>query len=484
MTQQTLEPKSASPAGKPATSAPSQATNSEDATSLGVEIVRIIISLVIIAGGVFGAIGVVKSRKKPDVPKRVAASLPEVETARIVTHDGGLDIDVDGVVVPFKEIQLAAEVAGRIEFKSPQCRAGNFVKKGTELIRVDPRTYSLEVTRLKQQQEQAGQNLAELELETGNTDKLIATAESDLQLASAELARQRKLRADRVATQAAVDSAERAKNQAQNTLDNLKNQRSLLQKRQARLRTSQELAGTQLDRAKLDLERTVIKAPIDGVIVSEMAEADSFVQPGVALLTIEDTSAVEVRCNLTMEELYLLWQSGDESQRGEYDVPDAKVTVIYELAGREFAWTGRLARFDGLGLDQRTRTVPCRVVVPEPRKVLELHESKSISEAKGGPPALVRGMFVTARLHTEPDTKYLRVPQRAVRPGKEIWLVEPTDGKPGSQIKVAKAQVVGVSGSSLLIDGEASKIVPGDKAVVSPMVEVYDGLVVEEKAKP
>lgn len=510
MTQQTLASKPATQPDDEPTEAQPAPTRSSGGSGLVQELIRVVVSVAIIAAGATAAVMLVNKNKKAPESKEVVASLPEVETIEIVTHEGGLDIDVDGVAVPFKEIQLAAEVAGRVEFKSTECRAGNFVKKGTELIRIDRQTYQLEVDRLTQQQLQAGQNLQELQQEIENAGRLIAVAKDDQKLRAKELARQIGLRSRGVGTDTAVESAERSRLQADNALAQVENQEKLLVERLKRLATAKELARIQLERAELDLERTTIVAPIDGVIVSEMVEADSFVQRGSSLVTLEDTSAVEVRCNLTMDELYRLWESSDATQRGEYDVPDTVVTVLYELAGRQFAWEGRLARFDGLGLDQRTRTVPCRIAVPEPRKVMEYHGSESMVEAKGGPPALVRGMFVTARLHTNPDTKYLRVPQRAVRPGKEVWLVrksrKPTKkqekhaaaadsdataskpngdhkqaSEPARQIKVVKAQVVGVAGTSLLIDGTASGIRPGDKAVVSPLVEVHDGLQVQEK---
>ena len=62
-----------------------------------------------------------------------------------------------------------------------------------------------------------------------------------------------------------------------------------------------------------------ITAPIDGVIVLEEVEEDSYVNKGTLLVAIEDTSAVEVKCSLRMDELYWLWCqafSGEERSSG------------------------------------------------------------------------------------------------------------------------------------------------------------------------
>ncbi len=434
--------------------------------SFGGHAVRLILSLLILAGGFAGAVALVKVvSREPQAERDLVTELPKVETTDIVTHEGGLDIEVDGMAVPFKEIQLAAEVAGRIVFKSEDCRSGNFVKKGTPLIRIDKATYQLDVQRLQRQKTEAEQNITELEVEIKNTGELVTIAQDDIQLRENELARQRRLSKQGVGTATAFEAAERSLLQARNTRTTLDNQKRLLTTRKSRLETSRDLAQIQLEKAELDLARTEIVAPIDGVIVSAMAEADSYVQRGANLLMLEDTSRVEVQCSLTMEELYRLWESTGEQKRGEYDIPDARVSVIYELAGREFGWEGKLARFDGLGLDEKTRTVPCRIVVPSPRNVKEVHTDDSMVDARGGPPALVRGMFVKARLHTNPAVQYLRVPQPAVRPGNKIWIVR--DGT----VTISKAIVVGVAGDDLLIDGIASKIESGDRAVVSPLVK-------------
>ena len=55
-----------------------------------------------------------------------------------------MTLEADGVVVPFREIELAAEVAGRIVERDERCRAGNFVTQGTLLARIDPQDYQLE----------------------------------------------------------------------------------------------------------------------------------------------------------------------------------------------------------------------------------------------------------------------------------------------------------------------------------------------------
>ncbi|MBT7256007.1 MAG: biotin/lipoyl-binding protein, partial [Planctomycetaceae bacterium] len=68
---------------------------------------------------------------------------PLVPVQAATKFESTMTVQADGVVVPFREIQLAAQVAGRIDHKSENCRAGRQVKQGDELFRIDQRDYLL-----------------------------------------------------------------------------------------------------------------------------------------------------------------------------------------------------------------------------------------------------------------------------------------------------------------------------------------------------
>ncbi len=114
--------------------------------SLLVEVFRIVAPIVIVVGGIIAFVTLKNSKQQP-VRAEEQILAPIVETVVVAPHDGGLDIAVDGVVVPFREIDLSAEVSGRIAQKSAICRAGTYVTKGTPLIEIDARDYELEAER-------------------------------------------------------------------------------------------------------------------------------------------------------------------------------------------------------------------------------------------------------------------------------------------------------------------------------------------------
>lgn len=445
------------------------------------EVVRIVAPLAILIGGIAGFV-VMRSLKASPTRLDHQPPPPLVETTVVRPHEGGVSFSVDGLVVPYREIDLSAEVAGRVAKKAEICRAGRFVSRGTPLIEIDKRDNELEVRRLQRELAQADVMLEELEVELKNTESLVELAQGQLDLHRKELQRVETLAGKGYSTDSELDKTKRDELGLMNSVLTLKNQAQLLNTRRHRLESARELWQTQLEKAELDLARTEIMAPIDGVIVREMVEEDSFVQKGASLVKLEDTSAVEVRCNLRMDQLLWLWgqstgeapTAADNAQR-DYQIPPAPVTVAYELAGNRYEWDGVLSRFDGIGLDEKTRTVPCRVLVSRPREVRVKAGGNAPAVSPTGPPALVRGMYVTVRVTTRPGSTLLEIPENALRPGNRVWQV--VDGR----LLIKRVQVAHTGDEIVLLHAEGSNLQPGAVLVSSPLAAVVDGMRVKER---
>lgn len=458
--------------------------------------IRIVIPLLILGAGAAGFV-VLANLRKPPARSQPEQPLPLVETETVEEHGGELTVEVDGSVVPFREIPLSAEVAGRVTYKSSHCRAGKFVEKDEVLFRINEREYELEVDRLTHEQQQAKASIKELNVQIESAQSLVKLATDELALRTRELERVRMLAKQNAASDSDIDTAVQNEQLTRRTLVTQQNLVRLEQSREERLEFALALVGTQLEKAQLDLARTEVKAPTSGVIVSDPAEENSFVQPGTPLVTLEDTSSVEVSCSLQMDELYWLWQhneappdsldfpafddgtdgpgSGGSNQQfirsatlAARGMPAVPATVIYELGGQRFVWNGRLSRYEGAGLDERTRTVPCRVHVENPTEV-SIRRSNDKSAMVLAPQALLRGMYVTLEFHVEPRVSLLRVPESAVRPGDVLWLVR--DRKLERHV-VNVAQVVN---GYALIPAAQSGLQVGDRVVTSPLATELSG---------
>jgi len=445
------------------------------------EAVRIVAPALILA---IGALGFFVLKGRREVPARPAEEkvAPLVDTVAVVAYTDPLTIEVDGHVVPYLEVALSAEVAGRVIGKEDSCRAGKFVRQGELLLEIDPSDYLLQKKRLTEEREQAEIVLKELAVEMADTESLIELAADDLELKQKELNRQTKLVASRATTAAAVDRAKASVLQTRNALLLLRKQYNLLNAKRPRLKSAMELIDVRLEQAELDLKRTKVTSPIDGMVITESVEENSYVQKGAPLVTLEDTSAVEVKCNLRMDELCWIWSqtAGDVafgaagSPRLEYQIPETPVTVVYRLVSQQYTWEGVLWRYDGIGLDERTRTVPCRVLVRAPREV-RLRAAEGAGRSPTGPPALVRGMFVTLEIHARPKANLLKVPEVAVQPGNRVWRVR------ANRLHTVDVHVVEIVDDVAVLRVRHDLLSAGDKVVVSPLAEATSGMTVRQR---
>ncbi len=440
-------------------------------STVGKEIYKYAISTVIIALGVAAMYGL-KSLAKPPEDVDSNALIPLVTTFEMQPYSGQLDMVVSGSVVPFREIRMAAEVGGRIKKKYDVCQAGVFVTKDTPLLEIDPEEYELELLTIKADVKESQKMLDEVLEEIRGAERNIELAETDYQLQFRDFERNKRLKG--VLSDSEVDLAERNLLTSKTQLTTRQNTLEMLKARKARLEASLELSQSQLSKSQLNLKRTVIYAPDDGVIVREMVEQGDYVSKGTQLILFEDTNHAEVICNLTATDLdwirnhstgsTLDLETDDPNGRSVYRLPKTAVS-IYESGEPDVVWQGVLERFDGIGRDELTKSIPCRIVIEQP--VIDTPEGKR---------ALVRGMYVKCRMEVQtstsaPDKQFLTFPEKGVRPGNFIWVVNE------HKLHRVEIEIVDRTKNTLdeeiapfvVISAENSELKVGDQIVVSPI---------------
>ncbi len=440
------------------------------------------LSLLLLAVGA-GTMLLLAMFAEPPAVEQPQARPPKVEVADVQVFRNSVTLEVHGEVVPSREVVLSAEVAGRIVEMHPRAEAGRFVTDDPELvlIEIDPRDYEFEIRRLSSELDQSEGHLSELLIEEENTKRLVELARAQFELQESLFARRQRLYQGGSLTVGALEEAKQTRLTTENALATLENQARLLSTRQQRLRDAIALSTIQLERAQLDLERTKIHSPVNGVVIEDHVEQNDFVTRGTPLLTIEDTSRIEVSCKLTPQELYWVWAQRPSLSEGDlldpratgYELPRTPVTVSYDLAGRTYEWNGYLDRYEGLGLDPVTRTIPCRVVVEDPRDVrvrpLEGEPAESVRPVSG-PPALVRGMFVGLAIQTQPQVELVALPKASLRPDGSVWWMDDDARVHRTQVNVAfhlRTQV--------LLHAAQTRLAPGMRVVTSPAAVLHNG---------
>ena len=442
---------------------------------------QLVIPALILAGGAGGLLWL-SALNKPPARIAVPSQPPLVETRLTEAHADSFPIRVNGVVVPYREIRISAEVDGRIVMKAQGLRSGRIVSADTPLMTIDPEPYELELEKLTLEDKQASIERQQISIESKQIATLISLVEKRLELATREFTRSQKLQATNASSQAERDLAERTVLEVQDALELLQNRRELVPLREAELQAKSDLIGSRRKGAVLDLSRTEVVAPLAAIVTDDLQEDGSFVERGDHLFTLQDPSRFEVDCRLRSEDLYWLQDSAGlksdsnavgtlpvkaAALKAAFELPEVDATVTFKTSGESFNWKGRLARSDGSGFDATTRTLACRVVVEQP-----------VRSADAGPPALIAGMFVEVVINVTPRTKLLAIPRDALQPDGQVWVID--DGK----LIVHRVRPARVTESVVLLRSDRTDIESGSRVVVSTLPIAFDGMDVRERSGP
>jgi hypothetical protein len=103
-------------------------------------------------------------------------------------------------------------------------------------------------------------------------------------------------------------------------------------------------------------------------------------------------------------------------------------------------------------------------------------------------------MYVTVELHLQPPTTLIRLPERAVRPGKMAWILRDNKLVMVSPLRLIELinlpAVVESADASVepqrvwVADADASGLKVGERIIVSPLVAAYPQMPVREQTGP
>jgi hypothetical protein len=202
------------------------------------------------------------------------------------------------------------------------------------------------------------------------------------------------------------------------------------------------------------------------------------VAKGTPLVTIEDTGSAEVKTSLRMDEMAQVW-GGRRDGEGTHGFPEVPAKVVFSIGDRRYEWDGVLSRQEGRGLDERTRTLPCRVHVRNPSQLRALDRYGAALPVlpADAPRSLLRGMFVEVWLQVDVTQPLVSVPQEAVRPSGDLFLMR--EGK----LAIVRPRPFHAAGGRIVYDERESGLQPDDRVVISQIANPRDGMELAEVAK-
>jgi RND family efflux transporter MFP subunit len=387
-------------------------------------------------------------RQVPDQKGR----LVEVFPAR--AEDFQMVVEAFGTVAPRESLKLVAQVRGQIVDIYQTFKEGNFVKKGTLLIQIDPRTYSLEVKRRKVQIMQAEAELKRLKQEVVNLKSRIKIANSDVALAKNEYLRLKKLIDRKVIAQSQLDKAEQAYLASRERRQAIKNQLALIGPQREQLIAAREMAEVMYQQADLDLERSSIVAAFDGWVLEKAIEVGQHVNVGQQLGSIYKAGELDIEVSIPTKEFKWL-------PAGMGNNSSIAADVIFRNTGEQQIWQGHVARVKAR-MDERTRTLPF---------VIEVDEAATAGQSVSGF-RLRPGMFVTIKIKGKEVNRAYVLPRYVVYPGDVVYTLK------DDQLKIKDVGILRSYKDSVIVNEGLSE---DDQIISTPLSGAVDGMRVRLK---
>ena len=379
--------------------------------------------------------------QRPEPERRPPPSqIPFAITAPAQAGEGAIPVFGSGTVRPRAEVDVAAEVSGKVVWVDQAFESGGRVREGQVLFRIDDVDYRSAV-------EKARANVALQRVE-------VLKAREEAQVARKQYEQFKERQAE---SGAASEASPLALWQPQ------------LEAAEAALaRDAATLAETELN-----LARTAVKAPFSGVVRTESVDVGQFVAAGRGVARLYASDAVEVVVPLPDSDAALipgLWdlRAGDGNR-------EVAVQVLADYGGGRYVWNGYVDRVEGV-LDEQTRTLDVIVRVPEPygSGVPEAGGREDGDEDPGaGEPPLLVGKFVDVELEGVAPDAWVTVRRPALRPGNEVWAVR--DGK----VTIVPVTVLQRADDEVYVTGALQ---PGDAVIVGGLQIATEGMAVRSGA--
>lgn len=355
---------------------------------------------------------------KPQPARKPPAVPPPPQVATITVHPGSkrLVVTSQGTIRPRREIDLVAQVGGRVVAVARDFTDGGFFAAGNVLVQIETADYEHALTEAAARVAQARQALA---TERGR--------------------------------------GRQARREWRDLGDDAANALFLRKPQLASAEAQLQAAIAAREQARLSLARTAIAAPFDGRVRQTHVNVGQYVTAGTRVARVYATDRVEVRLPLTDRQVGLLDLplTYHTDQRNE-PVP---VTIEGEFGGRRWQWAGELVRTDA-SIDVQSRVLYAIAEVVDP------FERDPASDR----PPLAIGLFVQAHIPGRQMQGVVKLPRSALRPGNDVWVVDDEDRLDIVPVTVLQADAAGAYVRGALPDGA--------RVIVSPLTIAVDGMAV------
>jgi RND family efflux transporter MFP subunit len=322
---------------------------------------KIILPIIILLLGVTGTYALMATKPvlEPEKPNDI---VPVVTVITAQPQTLALTVSSQGIVKPRHELDLSAEVSGKVVYLHPQFVAGGFFNKDDVLVRLDSRAYDAAIV-------QAQAQIAEAK-------RLLATEQAQ---------------------------AEQARTEWQALGKGQPSALAMREPQLAEARAKLKSAESALLQAQIQRDHCELRAAFAGRFASKTVALGQIIQTGEKLAHLYATDSAEVRLPVALDQLAYL----DIALNAQAQKP-IKVTLSAPLAGKQQTWQAHIIRTEGT-VDQSTGVIYLVAEIKQPYQTAQ---------------PLLNGLFVHADIQGKALDNIFVLPQQAVNGSQTVLIVD------------------------------------------------------------
>ena len=304
------------------------------------KILKVVLPLLVIGLALLGAQALMFfGPTVPKTPRVIKPTFVEVLTAR--ARDEQAVIVAYGTVQEHQRLIVKPEISGRVVKLNPRLVIGETLDRGAALLQIDPRDYRVAVD-----EQRAALAKAEFDLKVELGNQAVAKREWSLLNPSA------------------------------GEVNTLSRQLALRRPHLKEKRIALAAAKSRLSKARLNLQRTVLQAPFNALVLNESVEIGQLINPQSTVATLVGTDEFRVQVSVPIQQLewIVFPDAGHPSavrvirERGNGE-PVVRQRYSRRIVGRRHA-----ERPDGPGLGIHCRSLGIGKSRPRVRRPLLLGE--------------------------------------------------------------------------------------------------------------
>lgn len=332
-------------------------------------IIKVVLPVIILGAAILTGIWLVSHPEKARKGRSMESLPPLVQTESVIPSSHTVPVEALGQVIPARQTTLKAQVAGEIISTATNFVPGGHLEAGDTAVTIDPIDYDLAVK---------------------HQEAVLKEAEANYQL---ELGRQKIAREELAILERTTGRKPDNANLA------------LRAPQLAQAKAEIERAKADLAVALLDLERTSVKMPFNGLITHRQATLGDKVQPSDDLATLVSTDEYWIEVSLPVSDLKWLVRPDKNGNDGS----KAKVIMQDGRGVRE----GKLYKTIGT-VNPQSRFADILVRIPDPL-LLESNEERDLQP-------LIIGDYVKVMFEGKTIKDTYKIPLSWLQDNNSLWI--------------------------------------------------------------